>query len=780
FRQAALAYHRHAPRGKIKVVATKPMLTQRDLALAYSPGVAYACEEIAADPAKASDYTARGNLVAVISNGTAVLGLGDIGPLAGKPVMEGKGVLFQKFAGIDVFDIEIDEKDPDKLVDIIASLEPTFGGINLEDIKAPECFIVERKLRERLNIPVFHDDQHGTAIIVGAAVVNALEIAGKKIGEVKLATTGAGAAGIACLDMLVALGLKPEHITAFDRGGVIHAGRTDLDEAKRRYARQTDQRTLEEIVAGADVFLGLSAGGILTPAMVATMAATPIILALANPYPEILPEEARAVRPDAIIATGRSDYPNQVNNALCFPYIFRGALDVGARGIDEAMKLACVRAIAALAKSEASDLGAAYGEEIPSFGPDYIIPRPFDPRLLTQLAPCVAQAAMDSGIATRPIEDLRAYREKLGQFIYRTGLVMKPVYDRARSDRQRVVYAEGEEETVLRAVQTVVDEGLATPILVGRPEVIARRIERLGLRLREGVDFEVTNVNDDPRFNDYWRHYHALTERRGVTPDAAKALLRSRTTLIAAIMVDRGEADAMITGLVGRYHKKLGYLRSVFGLDPGVQSTSAMTGVVNDRGLWFFVDTHVQPDPTPEQIAESTIQAAYRLKLFGIEPKVALMSHSNFGSHDDPSARKMRQVREILSKRAPKLEFDGEMQGDTAWDEGLRRRIFPNTTLEGRANLFVMPNLDAANITYNMVRVMTDGVALGPILMGVNKPAHVLTQTSTPRRVVNMTAIAAVEAQIRRQREQQERDHRQQEARRYQHHLAGAAPAKKR
>ena len=780
FRQAALAYHRHAPRGKIKVVATKPMLTQRDLALAYSPGVAYACEEIAADPAKASDYTARGNLVAVISNGTAVLGLGDIGPLAGKPVMEGKGVLFQKFAGIDVFDIEVDEKDPDKLVDIIASLEPTFGGINLEDIKAPECFIVERKLRERLNIPVFHDDQHGTAIIVGAAVVNALEIAGKKIEEVKLATTGAGAAGIACLDMLVALGLKPEHITAFDRGGVIHAGRTDLDEAKRRYARQTDQRELAQIVEGADIFLGLSAGGILKPEMVATMAATPIILALANPYPEILPEEARAVRPDAIIATGRSDYPNQVNNALCFPYIFRGALDVGARGIDEAMKLACVRAIAALAKSEASDLGAAYGEEIPSFGPDYIIPRPFDPRLLTQLAPCVAQAAMESGIATRPIADLRAYREKLGQFIYRTGLVMKPVYDRARADRQRVVYAEGEEETVLRAVQTVVDEGLATPILVGRPEVIARRIERLGLRLREGVDFEVTNVNDDPRFNDYWRHYHALTERRGVTPDAAKALLRSRTTLIAAIMVDRGEADAMITGLVGRYHKKLGYLRSVFGLDPGVQSTSAMTGVVNDRGLWFFVDTHVQPDPTPEQIAESTIQAAYRLKLFGIEPKVALMSHSNFGSHDDPSARKMRQVREILSKRAPKLEFDGEMQGDTAWDEGLRRRIFPNTTLEGRANLFVMPNLDAANITYNMVRVMTDGVALGPILMGVNKPAHVLTQTSTPRRVVNMTAIAAVEAQIRKQREQQERDHRQQEARRYQHHLAGVAPAKKR
>ncbi|TWT22719.1 NADP-dependent malic enzyme [Luteimonas marina] len=757
FRQAALDYHRLAPKGKIKVVATKPMLTQRDLALAYSPGVAYACEEIAADPSKASEYTARGNLVAVISNGTAVLGLGDIGPLAGKPVMEGKGVLFQKFAGIDVFDIEIDERDPDKLVDIIASLEPTFGGINLEDIKAPECFIVERKLRERLNIPVFHDDQHGTAIIVGAAVVNALEIAGKDIAQVRVATTGAGAAGIACLDMLVALGLKPEHITAFDRGGVIHTGRDDLDEAKRRYARDTDQRTLAEIVAGADIFLGLSAGGILKPEMVATMADRPIILALANPYPEILPEEAKAVRPDVIIATGRSDYPNQVNNAVCFPYIFRGALDVGATGINEAMKLACVKAIAALAKSEASDLGAAYGEEIPSFGPEYIIPRPFDPRLLTQLSPCVAQAAMDSGVATRPIEDMAAYREKLGQFIYRTGLVMKPVYDRAKADRQRVVYAEGEEETVLRAVQTIVDEGLAFPILIGRPDVIEMRIQRLGLRLRMGEDFEVTNVNDDPRFNDYWRHYHALTERRGVTPDAAKALLRSRTTLIAAIMVDRGEADAMITGLVGRFHKKLGYIRSVFPLDPGVQSTSAMTGVVNDRGLWFFVDTHVQPDPTPEQIAESTIQAAYRLKLFGIEPKIALMSHSNFGSHDDPSARKMRQVREILARRAPKLEVDGEMQGDTAWDDSLRRRIFPSTTMEGRANLFVMPNLDAANITYNMIRVMTNGVALGPILMGINKPAHVLTQTSTPRRVVNMTAIAAVEAQIRRQMEAERR-----------------------
>jgi len=752
FRKAALDYHRLSPPGKITVTATKPMLTQRDLSLAYSPGVAYACEEIAADPLKASEYTARGNLVAVISNGTAVLGLGDIGPLAGKPVMEGKGVLFKKFAGIDVFDIEIDEKDPDRLVDIIASLEPTFGGINLEDIKAPECFIVERKLRERMKIPVFHDDQHGTAIIVGAAVVNALEIAGKKIEEVKLVTTGAGAAGIACLDMLVALGLKPENIIAFDRGGVIHAGRDDLDEAKRRYARDTGKRTLAEIVEGADIFLGLSAGGILKPEMVATMAERPIILALANPYPEIMPEDARRVRPDAIIATGRSDYPNQVNNALCFPYIFRGALDVGATEINEAMKLACVHAIAKLARMESSDLGGAYGGETPQFGPDYLIPRPFDPRLLTTLAPAVAEAAMASGVATRPIRDMAAYREKLAQFHSRTALAMKPMYDRARSDRQRVVYAEGEEETVLRAVQTVVDEGLAHPILIGRPEVIEMRIRKLGLRLKPGVDFELTNINDDPRFNDYWQHYYRLTCRRGVTPDSAKALLRSRPTLIAAVMVDRGEADAMITGLVGRYHKKLGYVRSVIGLDPGVQSTSAMTGVVNDRGLWFFVDTHVQPDPTPEQIAESTLQAAYRLRLFGIEPKVALMSHSNFGSHDDPGARKMRQVLEILRRRAPRLEVDGEMQGDTAWDDALRRRIFPDTTLEGRANLFVMPNLDAANIAYNLIRVMTDGVALGPILMGVSKPAHILTPTATPRRIVNMTAIAAVEAQIRKER----------------------------
>jgi malate dehydrogenase (oxaloacetate-decarboxylating)(NADP+) len=540
-KQSALDYHRQDPPGKIKVAPTKPLVTQRDLALAYSPGVAYACEAIVEDPNAASEMTARGNLVAVITNGTAVLGLGDIGPLAGKPVMEGKGVLFQKFAGIDVFDIELDERDPDKLVDIIASMEPTFGGINLEDIKAPECFIVERKLRERMKIPVFHDDQHGTAIIVGSAVLNALEIVGKKIGEVKLATSGAGAAGIACLDMLVALGMKPENILAVDRDGVLHTGRANMDPDKARYARDTDKRTLADIVAGADVFLGLSAGGVLKPEMVATMAERPIILALANPNPEILPEDAKKVRPDCIIATGRSDYPNQVNNALCFPYIFRGALDVGATEINEAMKLACVRAIAALARMEASDLGSAYGGEVPKFGADYIIPRPFDPRLLTVLAPAVAQAAMDSGVAQRPMVSLDAYREKLGQFIYRTGLLMKPIYDRARSERKRVVYAEGEEETVLQAVQTVIDEQLARPILIGRPEVIETRIQRLGLRMQVGVDFDLTNINDDPRFNDYWQHYHALTERRGVTPAAAKNLLRSRPSLIAAIMVERGD-----------------------------------------------------------------------------------------------------------------------------------------------------------------------------------------------------------------------------------------------
>ncbi|AXI82747.1 NADP-dependent malic enzyme [Xylella taiwanensis] len=751
FKQAAIDYHRQQPAGKIKVIATKPMLTQRDLSLAYSPGVAFACQAIVENPQQASELTARGNLVAVISNGTAVLGLGNIGPLAGKPVMEGKGVLFQKFAGIDVFDIEINETDPDKLVDIIASLEPTFGGVNLEDIKAPECFVVERKLRERMSIPVFHDDQHGTAIIVGAAVLNAMEITGKKIGEVRLATTGMGAAGISCVNMLVSLGLNPDNILAYDREGVIHTGRTDLDPEKQRYARDTDKRTLAEIVEGADIFLGLSAAGILTPEMVAMMAPNPVIFALANPIPEIMPEAVRAVRADAIIGTGRSDYPNQINNVLCFPYLFRGALDVGATTINEEMKIACVKAIAALARREASDLGAAYGGETPSFGQDYLIPRPLDPRLLVELSAAVAQAAMDSGVATRPIADMSAYHDKLSQFVYRTSVMMKPVYDRARADKQRVVYAEGEEEVILRAVQNVIDEDLAFPILIGRPDVIETRIQRMGLRMKAGVDFEVTNIHDDPRFNDYWQYYHALTERRGVTVSAAKELMRSRPTLIASVMVARGEADALLTGVVGRFHKKLGYARSVIPLEPRVSSTAAMTGVINQHGAFFFVDTHVQEDPSAEQIAEATLQASYRLKLFGIEPSVALLSHSNFGSHDSRDALKMRQVRALLLKRSPRLNIDGEMQGDTAWDEALRQRIMPNTTLKGQANLFVLPNLEAANIAYNLVRVFTDGVAIGPILMGISKPVHILTASTTSRRVMNMTAIAAVDAQIRKQ-----------------------------
>ncbi|MHB8447570.1 MAG: NADP-dependent malic enzyme [Rudaea sp.] len=752
-KQAALDYHRRNPPGKIRISPTKPLVTQRDLALAYSPGVAAACEAIVADPGEVSTVTARGNLVAVITNGTAVLGLGNIGPLAAKPVMEGKGVLFQKFAGIDVFDIEIAECDPDKLVDIIAALEPTFGGMNLEDIKAPECFTVERKLRERVKIPVFHDDQHGTSIIVGAAVLNALAVVGKKIGEVKIASTGAGAAGIACLDMLVQLGVKPEHILVADRSGVIYKGRADdMDPAKQRYARDTKLRTLAGIVEGADIFLGLSAGGVLNADMVKTMAARPIILALANPTPEILPELAREARPDAIIATGRSDYPNQVNNALCFPYIFRGALDVGATTINEAMKIACVHAIAELARREITDIAArAYGDQLLSFGPEYLIPQPFDPRLLVSLAPAVARAAMDSGVATRPIADLNAYRERLSQFVYRTGMVMKPVFERARSDLKRVVYAEGEEDTILRAVQSLVDEKLAKPILIGRPAVIEKRIARLGLRIRANEHFELTNIDDDPRYNDYWNLYLKLTERRGITPALAKSLVRSRPTLIAALMVARGEADAMICGMVGRYQRQLSHILDVLPLDAGVSAPAAMTAVQNDRGTWFFVDTHVQYDPAPEQIAEATLQAVLRLKLFGIVPRVALLSHSNFGSHNSPSAGKMRRVFELVRAKAPALEIDGEMQADTALNEEIRARIFPNSLLRGRANVFVFPNLDAANIAYNMVRQFTEGVAIGPVLMGVSRPAHVLTPVSTVRRVVNITAIACVEAQIRAQ-----------------------------
>ncbi|CAN5345566.1 NADP-dependent malic enzyme [soil metagenome] len=749
FKRAALEYHRLSPPGKIRVSATKPMLTQRDLALAYSPGVAYACEAIVADPHEVSSLTARGNLVAVITNGTAVLGLGNIGPLAGKPVMEGKGVLFQKFAGIDVFDLEINENDPDKLVEIIASLEPTFGGINLEDIKAPECFEVERKLRERMKIPVFHDDQHGTAIIVGAAMLNALHVLGKDIGEVKLATSGAGAAGIACLDMLVSLGMKAENISVADKDGVLYIGRPNLDPAIARYARDTPARTLADIVRGADVFLGLSAGGVLKAEMVESMVARPVVFALANPYPEIEPELVKSVRPDAIIATGRSDFPNQVNNALCFPYIFRGALDVGATTINEDMKRACVKAIAELARRDASDLGSAYSGETPRFGPEYLIPRPFDPRLLISLAPAVAEAAMRSGVATRPLTDVPAYREQLSQFVFRTGLLMKPMFDRARSDLKRVVFAEGEEETVLHAVQTVVDEGLARPILIGRPSVIESRVKRLGLRLREGIDYELTNPDDDPRFNEYWQQYHEIMKRRGVSPPAAKAIVRSRSTVIASLMVKRGEADALLCGIVGKYNGKLKHVLDVIGLDPGVKSLSALSAVITPKGPFFFTDTHVQYDPTAEQIAESALQAAYRLRLFGITPKVALVCHSNFGSTDSSSSRKMAKALELILEHSPRIEADGEMHADAALDPEIRDRLFPDSRISGSANLLVMPNLDAANIAYNLTRAMTDGIGIGPVLMGMAKPAHVLTPSATVRRVVNMTAIAAVEAQIR-------------------------------
>jgi len=747
----SLEYHRQNPPGKIRLQPTKSMMTQKDLALAYTPGVAAACEEIVRDPETVSLYTARANLVAVVSNGTAVLGLGAIGPLAAKPVMEGKAVLFQKFAGIDVFEIEINELDPDRLVEVIAALEPTFGGINLEDIKAPECFYVEKKLRERLKIPVFHDDQHGTSIIVGAAVLNALHVVGKKIDEIKLAGSGVGAAGVACLDMLVALGVRPENILVADVFGVVYSGRAEgMDVDKQRYARVTDKRTLAEIVVGADVFLGVSAGGGLKPEMVKTMAAQPVILALANPVSEITPELAKAARPDCIIATGRSDYPNQVNNALCFPYIFRGALDVGATTINEAMKLACVHAIAGLARREASDVTAlAYGGTSAAFGPEYLIPQPFDPRLIVELAPAVAQAAMDSGVATRPITDMEAYREKLMQFVFRTGQLMKPVFELARADRKRVVFAEGEEETVLRAVQTIVDDRLARPILIGRPAVIERRIEKMGLRIRPEVDFEITNLDNDPRFNDYWQQYHQRLQRNGVTPAGAKAVVRSRPTVVAALMVARGEADAMICGVVGRYHKKLRHIMDVLDLDTGVTAPSALTGVANDKGVFFFLDTHVQVDPSAEQLAEATLQASYRLKLFGITPKIALLSHSNFGSHDTPSAIKMRRVRELVLAKAPNLEIEGEMHADAALNQDVREKLFPNSLLSGHANLFVCPNIDAANIAYNITRQMTEGVAIGPILMGMSRSAHILTPAATVRRVVNTTAIAAVEAQFR-------------------------------
>lgn len=749
-KDSALDYHRFPTPGKIKITPTKPLTTQQELALAYSPGVAAASELIHEDPNEASNMTARGNLVAVITNGTAVLGLGDIGPLAAKPVMEGKGVLFKKFADIDVFDIEINQSDPDKLIDIIASLEPTFGGINLEDIKAPECFQVEEALKNRLSIPVFHDDQHGTAIITAAAVMNALHVVHKSLDEVRLVASGAGAAGMACLDLLVNLGLNKENILVCDRLGVVYEGRDEyMDARKAGYARKTEHRTLGDAIVGADVFLGVSAGGVLSQDMVKTMAENPVILALANPTPEIMPDLAKAVRPDAIIATGRSDFPNQVNNVLCFPYIFRGALDVGATTINDEMKMACVEALAELARMEVSDVSAAaYGDEPLQFGPDYLIPKPFDPRLLVQLAPAVAKAAMDSGVATRPIADLDVYREKLNQFLFRTGLLMKPVFDAARRNPKRVVFAEGEEEVVLRAVQTVIDDGLARPVLVGRPSVVEMRIEKLGLRIQPEKDFELVNPESDPRFKAYWTTYHSIMERRGISPDTAKAIVRTRNSVIAALMVHRNEADALITGVVGRYRKKLKYILDVIGKREDTSVVASM-GILNtEEGVYFVCDTHVNPNPTAEQIAEITLMAAEKVRMFGITPRVALLSHSAFGSHNDESAVKMQNALEMIRAKAPELEVEGEMPADMALSEEYRLRVFPNSHLRGPANLLVMPDLDSAHIAFNLSRVISNGVTVGPMLLGAGRPAHVLTASATVRRLVNMTAIAVVDAQI--------------------------------
>ncbi len=720
-RESALEYHRLPTPGKIGVIATKPLANQRDLALAYTPGVAAACMAIVADPAEASSLTVRSNLVAVITNGTAVLGLGAIGPLAAKPVMEGKAVLFKKFAGIDVFDIEVAERDPDKLVDIIAALEPTFGGINLEDIKAPECFEIEAKLRRRLKIPVFHDDQHGTAIIVGAAVRNGLRLVGKSLAQVKLVASGAGAAAIACLDLLVDMGLPVENIIVTDKYGVVWRGRKEeMDPRKDRYAKDTNARTLGEVIGGADIFLGLSAPDVLKPEMVAKMAERPLILALANPDSEIRPELAKAARPDAIIATGRTDYPNQVNNVLCFPFIFRGALDVGATAINEAMKLACVEALADLALAEPSDVvAAAYGDTPLTFGPDYLIPKPFDPRLILQLAPAVAKAAMDSGVATRPIEDFAAYRQRLSQFVFRSGLAMKPVFDHARSDPKRLVYAEGEDERVLRAVQQVLDDRLAKPIIVGRREVVRRRIEKLNLRLQLDRDVALVDPESDPRYHEYWTTYHRIMERKGVSPDFARALVRTRATVIAALMVRRGEADAMLCGAIGQYHRHLRHLVDILGLVPGASAPAALSALIMQKGIYFLCDTYVVDEPAAEQVVEMTLRAADAVRHFGIEPKVALLSHSNFGSADTPSARKMRQALALLRQRAPALEVEGEMHADAALSEEIRQRIFPHALLKGPANLLIMPNLDAANIALNTVKVLGDAQSVGPILLGI-------------------------------------------------------------
>jgi malate dehydrogenase (oxaloacetate-decarboxylating)(NADP+) len=757
FRKYALEYHRLAPPGKISIQPTKSLTNQRDLALAYSPGVAAACEEIVKDPAQAGALTSRSNLIGVITNGSAVLGLGAIGPLAAKPVMEGKAVLFKKFAGIDCFDIEINEQDPERLVEIIAALEPTFGGINLEDIKAPECFIVERKLRERLKIPVFHDDQHGTAIIVAAALLNGLTVVGKTLDAVKLVTSGAGAAALACLDLLVRMGLPIEHITVTDIHGVVYRGRSvEMDEDKARYARDTPARALAEVIDGADVFLGLSAGGVLKPEMVARMAAQPLILALANPEPEIRPEAAKAVRADCVIATGRSDYPNQVNNVLCFPFIFRGALDVGATTITMEMERAAVHAIAELAQAETSEqVALAYGIESLSFGADYLIPKPFDPRLIARIAPAVAEAAMASGVATRPLENLEAYRSSLAQFVYHSGLFMKPLYSAAKSAPRRIVYAEGEDERMLRAVQVVVDEGLAQPIVVGRPTVIEQRLERLGLRLRAGRDFEVVNPELDPRYRDYWMAYHRLTERKGVSPEHARLEMRLNTTLIGAMLLHMGEADGMLCGTSGSYATHLTVVDHVIGLRAGVHRFAAMNALLLPKRTVFICDTYVSQDPDAESLAEMTLLAAEEIRRFGLVPKAALLSASSFGSIDLPSARKMQRARQLIAERAPELEVDGEMQGDAALSEAIRLARLPNALLKGEANLLIMPTLDAANIAFNLLKVAAaDNVTIGPILLGAARPAHILTPSATARRIVNMTALTVVDANAPRGHEQ--------------------------
>ncbi|HEY6640770.1 NADP-dependent malic enzyme [Povalibacter sp.] len=751
-RLAALAYHELPTPGKLSVTPTKQITNQRDLALAYSPGVAAACEEIVADPLNAFRYTARGNLVGVITNGTAVLGLGAIGPLAAKPVMEGKAVLFKKFAGIDVFDIEINERDPDRLVAIIAALEPTFGGINLEDIKAPECFAVERQLRDRMKIPVFHDDQHGTAIIVSAAVLNGLAVVGKPIDQVKLVVSGAGAAALACVDLLVDVGLPIRNIWLTDLAGVVYEGRTELmDPDKARFAQPTSLRTLAEVIEDADVFLGLSAGGVLKPHMLAHMKPRPLILALANPTPEILPEEVKAARDDAIIATGRSDYPNQVNNVLCFPYIFRGALDVGATTITRAMEIATVHAIADLARQEQSDIVAsAYDTETLSFGPEYLIPKPFDPRLIVKIAPAVARAAMESGVATRPITDMDAYAQRLQQFVYHSGTFMKPVFAAARkvtADRSRIIFSEGEEERVLRAAQIIVDEGIARPILIGRPAIIESRLQRFGLRLQPGRDLSIVNPEHDERYREYWQEYRSIMARRGITAQYAKLEMRRRTTLIASMLLRKGEGDGMICGTISTTARHLRYIDDVIGRAPGATVYAAMNALLLPGRQVFLTDTHVNLDPTAEQIAEITFRAAAAVRRFGIEPKVALLSHSNFGTSDAPSALKMRRARELLEAQSPDFEFDGEMHGDCALNETLRKGALPESTLTGSANLLVLPNLDSANIAYNLLKTAAgNNVAIGPILLGCAAPVNILTASATVRRIVNMTALTVASA----------------------------------